>query len=221
MSTILDIETLAQPTEKILANLPPWDEVEARQRVPKNYKKEEAISGWLNEDRENHGKNAIEKAALNPETATIAIVGFWKYGKVEQLVCDDEASESDIIYGAFDRISDGSTVLGWNLIGFDMKMLIRRAWTLGVKVPRSIFNPISRYPTPDRFVDMMDKYRAGSFKDPFTRLSGALRAMQLPDKGDGKEFGKLWESDRAKALDYNAQELHGQAELYRRMGVDL
>lgn len=241
--SILDLETLAQPAEVVLKNLPPWDESEARQRVPKNYKKEEAISGWLNEDQANHGKDAIEKAALNPEHSTIAIVGFWKEGRVEQLFVRDNSpkgeiyisgsdedcqisfqSEPELIEHAFMRLKGAGfqddPVLGWNL-PFDIKLLVRRAWILGVPVPTSIFNPLSRYPVPERFVCMMDRYRAGSFKDPYTSLNNALRSVGLPEKGDGKEFGKLWQEDRAAALEYSRNELCLQAQLYRKMGVKL
>lgn len=255
-ASILDCETISQDPAVILANLPPWDEQEARQRVPKNYKKEEAISGWLDDDKANWNKDAIEKAALNPETAIVAVVGFWKNGKVEQLVLGSSEwtkeinelesdphwefpTESELIEHAFMRLSEGSAyqwmtadrdgklqppgmdhcVLGWNLHGYDLMMLIRRAWILGVPVPRTIFNPLSRYHFPERFVDMMQVWKAGNFKSPHQSLNHALKAVGLPEKGDGKDFGKLWASDRSKALEYNANELRVAAELYKRMGA--
>lgn len=250
--TILDTETLAQPREVILKNLPTWSEEEAKTRVPANYKKPETISAWLESDRESHGSDVLEKAALTPEHSTIAIVGFWKEGRVEQLVASSVSaemkrqegsvttwmpSEAELIEHAFMRLNEGGgpvfkkgvrgwtagqqdPVLGWN-IPFDIKMLVRRAWILGVHVPLSVFNPLSRYPVPERYICMMDRFRAGSFKDPYTSLNNALCSVGLPEKGDGKEFGKLWQEDRAAALAYSANELRLQADLYRRMGVDL
>lgn len=251
MSLICDIECISQTEEQILKNLPSWDESEARQRVPKNYKKEEAISGWLDDDKANWNKDAIEKAALNPETAIVAVAGFWNNDRVEQLFLGDETefvkssqlfqfeTESELIEHAFMRLSEGSAyqwmtadrdgklqppgmdhcVLGWNLHGYDLMMLIRRAWILGVPVPRTIFNPLSRYHFPERFVDMMQVWKAGNFKSPHQSLNHALKAVGLPEKGDGKDFGKLWASDRSKALEYNANELRVAAELYKRMGA--
>jgi DNA polymerase elongation subunit (family B) len=240
MTTICDIETVGLPALTILESLPPWDEQEARNRVPKNYKKPDAIAGWLEEDQANHGKDAIEKAALNPETAMVAIVGFWRNGKVEQLVWDEQPgmplpmkdnfyfiTESELIEHAFMRLNEGAgalsitdhAVLGWNIKGFDLPFLIKRAWILGVTVPRSLFNPFSRYPLPERFIDTMQVWQAGNYKAPYTKLASALKYMGLPEKGDGKEFGKLWETDRSAALAYSATELNLQADLYRKMGL--
>jgi hypothetical protein len=240
MSAIIcDLETISQDPAVILANLPPWDADEARSRVPKSYKKPDAIEGWIEEDKANYGKDAIEKAALNPETATIAVFGTWKGGHVEQLVLNEDGgfpandmpwvqhlfkTEAELIEHAFMRLRDGTgveNVLGWNLHGFDLMMLVRRAWILGVPVPSTIFNPLSRYHFPDRFVDMMNVFKAGNFKSPHTSLNNALRSVGLPEKGDGKEFGKLWQEDRAKALAYSRDELVLQSQLYRRMGVKL
>lgn len=221
---ILDVETLSQPPEVVLANLPAWDIEEAKTRVPKNYKKEEAINGWLDEDKANWGKDALEKAALNPETATVAIFGMWRNGEVEQAVVRDDGKviEDVILATAVRWISESKgPVLGWNLKGFDIPFLVRRCWMTGIRVPSSIYNPLSRYPIPDRFTDMMDAWKVGSWKSPHTSLNNAMRAMGLPGKPDGKEFAKLWATDRAAALEYSRAELIGQSQLYRRMGVEL
>lgn len=231
-TTLLDIETLARPEEELRKLIPPWDEQEARSRVPKSYKKEEAISGWLEEDKANHGKDLIEKAALNAETGTVAVVGFWRDGKVEQLVLsslpvkihEDHTAcwfdnEPDLIEFAFRAWFDAPIALGWNILGFDLPFIIKRAWLLGVTVPKSIFNPLSRYPVSEKFVDTMKIWNVGNYKAPFASLNNTLRAFNLPEKGDGKDFGKLWAEDRAKALEYNAKELEGQAALYTRLGL--
>jgi hypothetical protein len=231
--TLLDIETIARPEEELRKLIPPWDIEEARSRVPKSYKKEEVISGWLEDDRVNHGKDLIEKAALNAETGTVAVVGFWQDGKVEQFVHTEAGlghaytelpgthfpTESELIEHAFRTLWDTPVVLGWNLLGFDLPFLIKRAWLLGVTVPKSIFSPLSRYPINERFVDTMKVWQVGNYKAPFASLNNTLRAFDLPDKGDGKDFGKLWAEDRAKALEYNAKELEGQAALYMRLGL--
>lgn len=225
MAIILDLETVKQDDEVILKNTPEWNEEEARTRVPKHYKKDEAINGWLEEDRAGYRANLLEKAALNPETATVAILGTFSQNGVDQYVKNDDASEMEIVHMALGMMShevrSGGCVLGWNILGFDLPFLLRRAWILGIKVPKSIYNPLSRYPVSTEIVDMMDRWKGGNWKAPHTSLNNALKAVGLPGKPDGKEFASLWREDRKKAMAYNEAELKSQAELYRRMGVDL
>ena len=215
---IFDIETVKQDDEEILKNVPAWDIEEAKTRVPKNYKKEEAINGWLEEDRENYRKNLLEKAALNPETATIAIAGFYRGGEVIQ----HSSFEKDILLAIMDEIDlPRDRVIGFNILGFDLPFFIKRCWINNLEVPHTIFDPLSRYPIPDRFVDGMKLWQAGNFKAPFTSLNNALKAVGLPGKPDGSEFAKLWREDKQKAIKYQEEELLSQAMLYRRMGVNV
>lgn len=222
--TIFDVETLALPDDVILKNVPEWDLEEAKTRVPKNYKKEEAISGWLEEDRENYRRNLLEKAALNPETATIAIAGFFINETVDQM-CSDTHPETQLIEYTLGVIEDfvrkSRNVIGWNIRNFDCVMLIRRAWILGIKVPDSIYNPLARYPLSDKIVCMMEAWKAGNFRSSYTSLQNALKACELGFKPGGGEFAKLWREDKSKAKSYNACELREQAQLYRRMGVNV
>lgn len=143
--TILDIETLKMDDEVILKNAPEWSEEEARTRVPKNYKKEEAISGWLEEDRAGYRANLLEKAALNPETATVAVAGFYRSGKVDQISLKDDITEHVLLAMTMRWLSETkSFVLGWNLKGFDLPFLIKRCWISGVRVPQEIYAPLQR-----------------------------------------------------------------------------
>lgn len=255
MNVILDIETISQDPVAIMANLPPWDEDSARARVPGNYKKPEAISGWMEQDKANYGKDVLEKAALHAETANVVVVGFLKNGKVEQLILDDSLgdawaikepklqgdnvgmafpTEAELLEHAFLRLNEGGfeskygiaakvpnddKVMAWNMT-FEISFLVKRAWILGVPVPKTIFNPASRYPVPDRFLCLMKAWQAGDFKAPFTGLNTALKQTGLGEKnGNGADFGKLWAAEKAAALEYNGQDLLMEAKLAERMGL--
>lgn len=248
MNVILDIETISQDPVAIMANLSPWDEDSARARVPGNYKKPEAISGWMEQDKANYGKDVLEKAALHAETAHVVVVGFMKNGKVEQLTWTELGlgdghkhdavkftTESELLEHAFMRLNEGGfertsewtisrvlqdhKIMAWNMT-FEISMLVKRAWILGVPVPKTIFNPASRYPVPDRFLCLMKTWQAGDFKAPFTGLNVALKQTGLGEKtGNGADFGKLWAADKAAALEYNRQDLLLEAKLAERMGL--
>lgn len=220
MPILFDLETVAQPHDILLVKLPPWDIEEAKTRVPKNYKSAEAISGWLERDEANWTSSLLEKAALSPETGQIALAGFWQNGEYTPFVGDERHLVSTCFSAIKDTImSPGSRVLGWNIHGFDIPFLVKRAWVLGVKVHRTIFDPLARYPLNENLIDAMKVWQAGNFKAPFTSLNSALRACGLDGKGNGADFGKLWETDKEAAIEYNRVELQQQAKLYERMGL--
>jgi DNA polymerase elongation subunit (family B) len=214
---IFDIETLKQPDEVILDNAPEWSEEEALTRKG-NRTKPEMISSFLEEDRLAYRSNLLEKAALHPETATVAIAGFYRKGEIVQY----HSFEKDILLSIMDEIDlPRDRVMGFNILGFDLPFFIKRCWINNLSVPQTIFDPMSRYPISDRFVDGMKLWQVGNYKAPFTSLSNAMKAVGLPGKPDGSEFAKLWTEDKRNALEYNRNELLGQASLYRRMGVKL
>lgn len=234
---ILDIETLSQPKEDILANLEPWNEEEARGRVPKNYKKDDAINGWLEDDKANHGKDILDKAALRPETGKLAVVGVWHEKKVQQLVLSPDGpetpvtlngvtsfrTEKELVEHALMLIANHTVlnhnVIGWNLLGFDLPFIIKRAWLLGVPVGQDIFNPFSRYPIKDLFVDTMRMWQVGDRKAPYASLGNVQKLLKMEQKPDGSKFEGMWNLDRNLALAYNREELNSQAILYGRLGL--
>lgn len=216
MPILFDIETISQDKDILLAKLPPWDIEEAKTRVPKNYKKPEAISAWLEQDEANWSKKALDEAALNPETGRIALVGFYVDNEYVPLI----GEEKRIVEASLVLVEEtGHSVIGWNIHGFDIPFLVKRAWILGIKVPKSVFNPFSRYQISDKILDGMKVWQAGNYKAPYTSLNKALRACGLEEKGNGADFGKLWESDKEAAINYQRKELEQQAKLYERMGL--
>lgn len=231
---ILDIETLADSTESILARLPEFDEEVARESVPKNYKAESAINGWIEDKRASHGKDIVAHAALNPLYSKVVLVTTWHHGIAQiQWECETEGERGLILLALqiLSHLEEGSPLLpakdylsggrvaGWN-IGWDLSYLVKRAWILGIPVPKSIFNPFSRYPVSERFICLMKLWQAGDYRAPFTKLDDALRALGLPPKThDGSEFDKLWATDREKACAYSRAEMESTVKLAERLGV--
>lgn len=231
---VFDIETSADSTESIMARLPEFDEEAARESVPKNYKAESAINGWIEDKRAIHGKEIVARAALNPLYSTIALLTFWTQEGVQQLENNGQ-SEPILIRLALARLShleegspllpakdylNGGRVAGWGLKHFDLPYLCKRALLLGIPIPKSVFNPFSRYPWSERFIDLSETWSMGDYSLKYTKLDHALRALGLPPKThDGSEFGKLWETDREKACEYSRAEMESTVKLAERLGV--
>lgn len=231
MVKLIDLETVALPESEVRAMLPPFDEAEARASVPRNYRKPEAISGWVEEQRASYGSDIVEKAALNPLYSRVVVVTAWDGSGVKQsrLLDDDEPAlvESALMFLSHLESShvpareflDGGLVAGWN-IAWDLSYLLKRAWILGIPVPKSVFNPLERYPIPSRFIDLMRLWQGGDYKAPYTSLDSALRALGLPPKThDGSEFGKLWVENREEACAYARAEMESLKMLAERLGV--
>jgi len=217
VSQILDIEVIPKPREEILRNAPPWSEEEALTRKG-NRTKPETINAFLEDDKADYEKTLLEKAALDPATGIVAVVGVWVNGKVTQYTLVNH-TEDILTECALNALASSTQTFGWNIHGYDLPFLVKKAWMLGIFVPRHVFNPFSRYTIPDRIIDGMKVWTCGNFKAPFTSLDRALRSVGLPGKLDGNQFGKLWEEDPEKALAYNREELLGQAALYGKMGL--
>ncbi len=220
---IWDVETLAQPAEKILASLPEWSQEEALTRLPKTHKLKATVDAWLENDAKTYGQDVLDKAALNPEHATIAVVGVLHGDNLMQMYVGREGGgdpildEETLVRRALSALSDGE-FCAWNQ-AFDLRMIIQRAWLLGVSVPRSIYNPLARYPIPERFVCLMEKWGVNRGAS-YSKLQNVAKALGLEGKtGDGKDFGKLWAEDPVKALEYNAQDLKLTQAVAARMGV--
>lgn len=96
-------------------------------------------------------KNAEERAALNPLTAEVLCVGLLVEGDLYilgQNVCGC-VDERGVLIQFWDTFRAGSNAgekfLFWSGNGnpatnFDVDMLVRRSWILGVEVPPSVFN---------------------------------------------------------------------------------
>ena len=215
MITILDIETIAQPEADIRAKLPPFD----ADKVPLGVLKDpDKILAKIMEAQANHGNAEVERAALSAETGIVAISGM-----MDDSIHQFADGEEDIIAKTFEKMlqvfSDGGIISGWNVKGFDLPFLVKRAWLLNVKVPARIFNPYKpRYPWSDSIVDLMDVWKAGQFTEKHTSLNTALRHLGLPQKtGCGADFGSLWEGDKTAALAYNADDLELEMMVARRL----
>ena len=215
MITILDIETIAQPEADIRAKLPPFD----ADKVPLGVLKDpDKILAKIMEAQANHGNAEVERAALSAETGIVAISGM-----MDDTIHQFADGEEEIIADTFDKmlqvLSDGGIISGWNVKGFDLPFLVKRAWLMNVKVPARIFNPFKpRYPWSDSIVDLMDVWKAGQFTEKHTSLNTALRHLGLPQKtGCGADFGSLWEGDKTAALAYNADDLELEMMVARRL----
>ena len=203
MQTIIyDIETGPLPEADLAALLPPFDPADIKTG---HLKDPEKIAAKLAEAELNHRRNFFEQAALDPLTGRVVAVGLLANAEFRVIGHDDEAQTLREFWDAT-RGEMGRTnrMVGFNSNSFDLPFLIRRSWKHRVPVPFGIRR--GRY-WGDEMIDLRDAWQLG---DRQARGSLDVVAKHLgvgAKSGSGADFAKLWQCDRAKAVDYLRNDL--------------
>lgn len=152
---VLDVESVA------IANAAEFIEPAT---APSNYVKPEAIAAFI----EKANAEQLAKSALDVDLAQIVALGVdTGDGPIVSLCRNDDEEREALI--AFWLLVNAAGVrpnlIGFNCIGFDLPLLLRRSLYLGVKAPRLLIN----------------KYRHDGIDDLMLSLSfdGALRYRSL------------------------------------------
>lgn len=216
---ILDIESVARPEAEIRQLVPAFNP----DKVPLgNATKPDTVAAIIEKARLTHGDDIVAKAALYPEYGQVAIAGF-KCGANEPTIAlgDNGIKERELLIDAWNEIEGFAehVITGFNIKGFDLPFMVKRSWILGVKVPRRIYNPLKpKYPWHENIVDLLDVYRCGEWQGKTGGLNQVCRVLGIePNPGDGKDFGKLWATDKKAALLYNAGDLRVSALVAERL----
>lgn len=203
-----DIETLSLPSAHVLSQFNP-DKVKLG-----NVTDPKKIEAKIEEAR----CEFVAGAALDARLARVALIGFNVDGVVSWL---DGLDESEILTGFWATCQEyvwekKYKLVGYFIEGFDLPFLRRRSWLLGVKVPPWIYN--DRGYVDGSFIDLHKLWQCGDRMASTNGLDGLCKAFGVPGKtGDGRDFAKLWETDKTAAKAYCAADLAATYELARRM----
>ena len=188
--------------------------------APSNYKSEAAIASYVAKAN----AEQLAKAALDVDLARIVCVGFSDGNTTLVAVCKDEDDEASALTAFWRKvavpasISDRPTLVGFNCVGFDLPLMLRRSLYLGVKAPRL----------------QVGKYRHDGIEDLMLTLSfdGALRYRGLdfwrrrlaldvpPDPHTGGNIaGLVADGNWSAVADHCRSDVNTTAALARRMGV--
>lgn len=215
MNNYFDTETAPEPDEILESMKPEFS-------APANYKDPEKIAANI-ADQEAKWK---ERAALSPMSGRIVAFAVAKDdGTAIAEASLDPGDEKGLLENIWDSLTQHTayteTVLGWNILGFDLPFVLKRSWKLGVKVPRSTLSyNFGRAKFNRRFVDMMDFWTCGS-QERFTRLDTALKFFGLDGKVDlGDElFYQTYARDPELAMSYLRRDVLGLVELEKHINV--
>jgi hypothetical protein len=251
---VFDIETGPLPEENLRELCPPWEpppnpgtfdpssvKIGNTKDADKIAAKITAARAAHDADVANYEKNCtegeagnyqafVDEAALSPLTGRVLAIGFQPPSGQVQLrhiaACDGE--EGDLL-SIFWRLTERAiqakeSMVGHNILGFDLPFLLRRSWMLGVEPTSDIFD--GRY-WHRCFVDTMKRWQCGSYQERFVKLDVLAKAFGLKGKLDedgvsGAEFARFyWGSpqERELALRYAHRDVEQTAAVAGKMGV--
>jgi hypothetical protein len=214
MNTIVfDVETAPLPESELAALLPPFDPAEVRTG---NLKDPEKIAAKLAESEASHRREFFAKAALDPLTGRVLVIGLLDKGGVRILDNENEAAVLREFWTAC-RGEQGriNQLVGFNTHLFDLPFLIRRSWRHRVPVPFGVRR--GRY-WGDEIVDLRDAWQLGD-RQARGSLDAIAKHLGLGAKnGNGADFAALWQTDRAKAVEYLKNDLELTAKIADALG---
>lgn len=190
-----------------------------------NLKDKAKIDEKINEARENHEKNWLDKSALRPETAKVVAIGYYHFDKGYSITSiKNMGSEKELIEDFWWRLNDfhkstGKPLIGHNIAQFDLPMLIIRSRILDIPVPAGIFK--GRYLDSNRFVDIRNEWLMGrDYRETKSSLDYIAKALGVKGKnGDGKRFHELLERDEIEAYAYLHNDVRIVKEVSQKLGM--
>jgi hypothetical protein len=157
--------------------------------APANYRDAEKIAAYCEQAQ----RDALAKAALDIDLGRIVALGSLQGSSIIVDLARDEQDEADILRAFWSRLVGPNaynrpTLIGFNCLGYDLPLMLRRSLYLGVHAPRF----------------QMGKYRHDGIEDLMLALSfdGAVKyrglgfyckrfGLEVPDETTGAQIAEL------------------------------
>lgn len=215
----LDIETIPAQTPAEKAR------IAAGVKVPGNIKLPKSIAEWEQEKKPAAVEEAIAKSSLDGTYGHICCIGF-AYGEkpAQSLMWGDPNMDDELsLLRVFtDHLQLGyastiPTIVGHNVVGFDIRFIWQRAIVLGVRMPG--WFPRDPKPWGNEAFDTMTAW-AGSRN--FIGMDNLSAALGLEGKGeiDGSMVGQIWaDGKREEIAAYCRADVERTRAIHRKMMV--
>lgn len=226
---IFDIETMPLDDATLQSLCPPFDPASVKVG---NLKDQAKIDAKIEAARTEHESSFIERAALDATTGRVLAIGMLNTANGKRAILDATKPllEETVLVRFWEKClacrKSNHSMVGLNIFEFDLPFLVRRSWILGVPVPREVL-PTGRW-WDSMFVDLRDKFTLGQWQSkPAANFNAMAKAFGTSGKPvdengeeiNGKDFHKLWESDRDKAVAYLLSDLEQPAIWAEKMGI--
>lgn len=172
--------------------------------APSNYKDPVKIASYIEEQT----RKKLGKLALDADLCRIVAIGFESEDGQGQVLTANTTPEPIMLTELWMAASSAPAFIGFNILHFDLPVLIRRSQYLGVALPAFAFN-LDRYRT--NHVDLMQRLTFNGMLD-FRSLDFYCKrfGIDVPDPHSGKDIEAL-----VAANDWAAVEAHCRADLIK------
>ena len=171
-----------------------------------------------------------DKAALSPLTGRVLAIGWINPSTAEydcEYIFDNPVAPvpekeliEDFLSMADAVLSDKGSLIGHNIIGFDLPFLLRRGLKHGIRPPKTITNSLAQY-RPTNLIDTMLAWGFGSRTEKYVTLDALAAFFGCRRKtGDGKDFAKKFfgtAEEREESLAYMQNDVTMTAQIARKM----
>lgn len=218
-----DIETVPEPKEVLDRLMPEFDPAEVKLG---NTRDPDKVRERIILAKAEQQQSFFDNAALHANTGKVAMIGIIQDDKFAAMITNGEKDEAKVLntfWGlAMGAIRLGISVVGFNILEFDLPFLVRRSWKLKVHVPIDAGDLARRYPAWNPlFLDLMQLWNLGNrYPDKGTSsLNDLAKYFGLPPKlGKGKDFHKM---SKEQQVAYCEQDLRLVRDLDERMRGDV
>jgi len=193
MRLYLDIETAPTSRPEVIEYLT------GKIEPPSNYKSEEAIEKWWATKGAEKTKEVVTKTALNPAFGKVIAIGVADSESGWELIAAGD--EYDVLEEFYSEIFAGEkvrpTFAGFNIFGFDLPFLYRRAIILGHTMLALRLAPyVTRwYNNAEHVVDWMLEWTLGRYGEHISmrELALALGIEGVDMNESGAEVPEMYE----------------------------
>ena len=172
--------------------------------------------------RRAHVEKELDRAALSAETCEVLAVGVWHWNDGTEIYdTGDEAQTLTAFWDAWEKTGSHCEVVGFNCRDFDIPVLIRRSYALGVRVPYDVCNYYrGRVTQNERIKDLMQVWGCGVHGERISlnRLARVL-GVGSKEEGAGKYYHQLRKDDPEAARDYLVKDVELTWHVALKMGV--
>lgn len=216
----LDIETIPSQSPVVHAK------IAEGVTPPGNISKAETIEAWIKEKKPDLVKEAIAKTSFDGATGHVCCIG-WAFDDEtpKSMIIDSIEAERDMLLdvtcGIITQASAASygspTIIGHNIINFDIRFLWQRAIILGVRMPT--WFPRDPKPWGNNVFDTMTAFVGARNMIGMDRLCEAL-GMGGKGQIDGSMVAQMWADGKYQEIaDYCAADVERTRSIHRRMQI--
>lgn len=225
MNIILDLETIGDDSEETR------EAIKATIKPPANYKKQEAIDKWWDENGTAALDDAVAKTSFDGAVGHIICIGLaTDNGEPTALF---QGTEAKIMTDAYAFIQEAATMatksgsqvereitfVGHNLSGFDLRFLFHRSVVLGFKPPACLMKAMRAKPWDSCIADTMLMWSPD--RDKRISLDKLCKALGIQTPKGDLDGSKVWDYYRdgriQEIADYCKKDIVATREVYKRL----